>query len=282
MDEMNESTISDWMKVNHGLSEACERLGKTRPTIYKFMELYDNGNRDALPEDVRAYFDSKLSDIDPSSMLKIQIKNRQRALSLTQELDSVQAEISLLKRDLESLETIYKDLLQKDSDSRELSKVQRHIGDVKHRINSLEVRSDELRRQIKEQLEKIKRLENSEPVPEVTSDSSGIINTACYIEGSRCMVVHDGDDDDCRYMLELYVKMGSDYVEIADYYAENDSPSTQEPGGDEMEDFFMIDNVLLSAPLFYEVIQWKCNGDEFVERTGKTSGKCQLKDSRSN
>ena len=48
--------ISETLKAEGKLSDIAERLGISRPTLYKYMGKYDEGETDGIPSDVLDYF----------------------------------------------------------------------------------------------------------------------------------------------------------------------------------------------------------------------------------
>lgn len=62
MEENNRPSISEWIKSNSSVSKVAADLNITRPTAYKYIEKYDAGEYNKLPQSVIAYFEQRLSN----------------------------------------------------------------------------------------------------------------------------------------------------------------------------------------------------------------------------
>ena len=54
--------IAHMLRVRGKLSDVAESLGISRPSLYKYMQLYDKGTTDQIPPDVLNYFNDIASD----------------------------------------------------------------------------------------------------------------------------------------------------------------------------------------------------------------------------
>lgn len=61
---MDRASISERLKEAASISDAADALSISRPTLYKYMDLYDNGMFDRIPERVLDYFDSAARNYD--------------------------------------------------------------------------------------------------------------------------------------------------------------------------------------------------------------------------
>ena len=57
MSDGNQSYISTMIREAMPLSEVAEALSISRPTLYKYMDYYDSGEKERLPSRIRDYFD---------------------------------------------------------------------------------------------------------------------------------------------------------------------------------------------------------------------------------
>lgn len=148
-----------------------------------------------------------------------------------------------------------------------------------------------LRKDIEQKSHMLNEYEHMEYVPAEGRDVFKI-KSSCYIEDGRCMVVHTGDetndyDEDVQlhpekrtyYRLHLYSKIGNEFAHLGEY-----KPVPN-------RNFFIIDEVVLSAPLYYNIVacivdpqfnEWDQlkEGDDppLVETSGANcTGICELK-----
>jgi len=298
MEETNDRSIKKWIEENSSVSAVAAELSISRPTVYKYMEKYDKGEFDKLPKEVVTYFEQKLIPKDDPKYIRMKMDLTDMTMELTSRLamekartselltkrESLASQIVRLKKnskdDPEAIETIRKmeiemDVLTKEGMkcSESMHETEEHLAVVKHKLSELE---------------------NVKYVPESTKPIFKI-KSSCFIENGRCMVVHTGDDcmtircgndpeteERLYYRLHLYAKIGNEYAHLGEY-----APVR-------FRNFFIIDDVFLSAPLYYNIVS--CIADPqfeafnqlepgedppLVEISGNNStGICELKQSR--
>jgi len=298
MERKDRPSISEWIKSNSSVSKVAAELNITRPTAYKYIEKYDAGEYNKLPESVIAYFEQRLSNdgshrIDEArdslkkeiSVLSARLDVERHDLeTILERKQSLESEMALM--DAEKKEGIDDpDLDRQFSESRMMYKaLSKKAFDCNQTLSNLKAVIDEKYRMLTE-------YEHMEYVPAEGRDVFKI-KSSCYIEDGRCMVVHTGDETDdydediqlrpekrTYYRLHLYSKIGNEFAHLGEY-----KPVPK-------RNFFIIDDVVLSAPLYYNIVacivdpqfnEWDQlkEGDDppLVETSGANcTGICELK-----
>ncbi len=307
MNSTTNTKIADWVKVNSNVSKVAAELGVSRPTVYKYMELYDDGMRDQLDEEVVAYFDKCLADDDSSTVLMMRAK-------LTDELKIIRVEmmklenripyyldrkamlsnkIMFLRKKIETIksESDKVDRLNEVELKSNLEMLVKEYGSLEDELADYSRRRAELERKLKCCADKLSRYDKTAPMFAESRKEVYPIKTACTIEGNRCMIIHNGktDNPDYVFVLQLFGKIGNEYVFLREYRPECDSVDANgKTVGHKGRNYIIIDDVLLTAPLFYKII----GCDESVAEGSddgaiseaydekNTSGMCELKQSR--
>ena len=273
MNDEEKMKIADAIKMNSSVTKVADDLDLSRPTVYKYMEAYDNGSRD-LPENVLAYFDKMVSSSDSITVLHIKIK-------LKEEIMRLNAKSKIISERMESLmeksAIVEKDLVNSqnnpDANPRDLILLKHELDRLNENRQQLNVQYEDTQQRISALSAELATYEKTNTISVIPTNNLNKIQSRCYIENGRCMVVHNARcDEDEKCTLHLYVKIDSEFVHLESY----------ETG--EGKSFFIIDDVLLSAPLYYEIIMYRSSGfdpefDEEVFTASKdmTTGMCELK-----
>ena len=294
--------ISDWIKANSSVSSVAADLNVSRPTVYKYIEKYDAGEHDKIPETVLSYFEQKLTNRDNQQSNEIKI--------------SLNKEIAVIESKLE-LETVHmKELMnQQDQLADRMDKLKHDLEDnygdpeIRKQLLAIQVRHKVITEESLICSETVKRLESiliekqrilaeyehTESLPAKTTDVFKI-KSSCFIENGRCMVVHTGEEsaefsygsteegvvEPVYYRLHLYSKIGNEFAHLGEYKPVKN------------RNFFIIEDVFLSAPLYYNIVTCVVDpqfdgydlleGDEeppLIELSGADcTGICELKQRR--
>lgn len=266
MEETNDRSIRKWIEENSSVSAVAADLNLSRPTIYKYVDKFDKGDVDKLPESVVAYFEQKLTPKDDPKLIRMKMNLEDESLMMASRIKMEKARLSelLLKRD-EVVRQI--SVLEKSpnddadaSESMKKMKIELEVLSKEYMVCSESLHKAEER--LDELEAKLAELENVKFVP---SNDKPIfkIKSSCFIENGKCMVVHTGEEslawdpvkeEEPRlyYRLHLYAKIGNEYAHLGEY-----KPV-------ESRNFFIIDDVFLSAPLYYNIVS--CVADPTFDR----------------
>ncbi len=293
--QANNVSIQEWIKENSSISTVAADLNKSRPSIYKYIDKFDNGDLEGIPADVVAYFREKLSsDVEKASVLEKRMEIEQTILMYRKELDVTHMKMDTLmnrrKEIMDILAPTEEDVREGLDDRKiadmkaELEAINREFIPLSDNIRSIECKIDDLQRKNAE-LGKIKF------VPQ--TNQTFHIKSECYVENGRYMVIHTGEDikeelfiesihvfeEPLYYRLHLYAKIGNEYAHLGLYKPVRD------------RNFFIIDDVFMNIPLYYNIVtcvaddhfdDWDnlAEGEDppLVELSGKEcTGLCELK-----
>lgn len=92
--------IAGTLRAVSSLSEIAEKLDISRPTLYKYMDYYDNGEYDRIPKSICAYFDriSMSADSEEESAIYLMAEQRRREGIRNADAASIKGEIENRKR----------------------------------------------------------------------------------------------------------------------------------------------------------------------------------------
>ena len=258
MESANGRSIRGWIDENSSVSAVAAELNLSRPTIYKYIEKFDKGDRDKLPKDVVEYFEHKLTPKDDPVyvMKRASLTDKSMMIASKLELEKARLKELLLKKEALSYEI---EVLEKKSmDDPEANKdIGRMTAELKVISNECMTCSGIIHETEDKLIEINAELSRLEDVKTAPSTSSPVFNikSSCFIENGKCMVVHTGDktitctepdgrerQEPVHYRLHLYAKVGSEYAHLGDYLPVKN------------RNFFVIDDVFLSAPLYYNIV----------------------------
>lgn len=225
------------LKMTGNLSEIAERCGISRPTLYKYMDLYDMGETDQIPEEVLALFNEVASDEENKVMLKRKMedeleKEECMIMKLTRELEFMMRKRMELQRRSNELQHLDPDTAKKTK--LEENKIEDMIAHLQYDL----VRSKEKMMELRDSFNTME----SEDRAEDADDDIYAIDTRCmYEKGTFMIAFNDPDSDNCEHTLSLMTKFGNEYKTIGTYDTVKG------------KDFFMIDDIIYSPYLFYTV-----------------------------
>ncbi len=229
--------VSRMLKMTGNLTEIADRFKISRPTLYKYMELYDEGKTDQIPDEVLALFNDVVSDEENRIELRRKMENE--LMREKCEIDRIEHEITALMREREVLQARYCKCQELDSDEARMMSSQ---------CMALEERIVHLRHDLHVWKEKMMELEKSfrtmvfEDYAEEANDGVYAIDTRCMYEKGKFMIAYnDPDSDGCEHILSLMTKFGNEYKTIGTYDTADG------------KDFFMIEDIIYSPYLFYSV-----------------------------
>ncbi len=265
----SDQSVDEWVKTNSSVATVAAELNLSRPTVYKYIRMLDSGEKDKLPDDVVSYFEQKMMAKDDPRFLQKKTTLMERSAFLRKKLEDEKWHMSeifekraMLDNHISTLEAFSKDEtdIKKMNDLKlEYASLSKESLRCSQSVNSLE---SEL--QLVES--ELCKMEHTEYVPD-TKKQVFSIKSSCYVEGGKCMVVHTGDDTgiinvDGRdeeqklyYRLHLYAKIGNEYAHLGDYMPV------------ENRNFFIINDVFLSAPLYYNIVA--CIEDQCFKDDGE-------------
>lgn len=77
--EKTGQSIANTLKEISSISEIAEKFGISRPTLYKYMDCFDNGEYDRIPGKILSYFDAMSREADPDrSTIYLMAETRRR------------------------------------------------------------------------------------------------------------------------------------------------------------------------------------------------------------
>ena len=77
--EKTGQSIANTLKEVSSISEIAEKFGISRPTLYKYMDCFDNGEYDRIPGKILSYFDAMSREADPErSTIYLMAETRRR------------------------------------------------------------------------------------------------------------------------------------------------------------------------------------------------------------
>ena len=264
--------FADWVKMNSSVTKVAEDLKLSRPTVYKYIELYDTGERDQIPEEVVAYFDKMVSDPDSITSLQVRLRLKEEILALKNEADVINSHLEQMMKESADYEARLVKIKAANGDSREALLLMESLTRIKSESISLNVQYQNIQDRIERLSMELASYEQTKVLP-TSSKKLYKIQSRCYFEDRKCMVIYNGEhSEDYDYRLYLYAKLDSDYVFLK-YYEDKNAWN-----------YFIIDDVLFSAPLYYEIC--KCGYDGSMDFDGtpimspvkdETTGMCELK-----
>lgn len=272
----DEKKIGGWIKANSSITKVAEDLGVSRPTVYKYIESYDGGRRDSLPPNVRDYFDERLNSGFSSSQLDVVADLRDEIADLKEQTAESSDELMDVSKILAKL-SVELDRAKEIGDSKAVSDIKKIIDTHMQRRNHLEVTISNNLATIEQLSKRLAEAEGLKVIADPLIDPKHGIQSKCFFENGKCMVIHNGPLYENRYYeLLLYSKVGYEYVLLGAY-----RPAKK-------RHFFIIDDVVFTAPLYYTVTgyDWDPVGDvvdeedpnmRYVARKELMTGMCELK-----
>ena len=246
----NESPMMmEWIKENSSVSTVAADLNLSRPTVYKYVDKFDNGDLDKIPKEVIEYFRTKIT----SSADKASTQNE--IMELEKQIADYRVSLEKFGRQIDELMKKRNDLMNKlalaevgddmsTSDSEIVAKLKTQLEyneieyiTLSRDISITEDRIEELRRRIAE-------LKNTKFIPQASG--TFVLKSQYYSENGRYMIVHTGEvsigNGPLYYRLHLYTKIGDELVRLGTYKPVKN------------RNFFIIDDVLMNVPLYYNIV----------------------------
>ena len=228
----------------------ADRHGISRQTLNTYLTMYLNGEKDKIPKkDVAANIDlayKSYYNVEENSELDA---IEEEAKQVLQKIQRVDESIQNIHKENESLR-----FSKDDTDEEYHRKIEKRQenddkeDELKLDLNDLTYHYDKLmsRRAAITQVPNMKRV----------STKTNLTPTYAYFDDKKCMVIID-DAGFTTYGLYMYVKIKGSYVYLKEYVTQPD------------ERVFVIDDIVLDAPLFYEVYG-------LGDREYELSGLCRL------
>ncbi len=244
-EEIDNMKVSKMLKMTGNLSEIAERCGISRPTLYKYMEMYDMGETDQIPEEILTLFNDVTSDEENKVMLKKKMENE--LIKDKREIEETKMMIDNLICEREKLRNRYEGRQHLDSDEArmlndEYRDIESRIDQLSHNLRRLNEKRAELNRSFK-------TIESEDRAEEADDDTYAIDTRCMYEKGTFMIAFNDPDSDGCEHVLSLMTKFGNEYKTIGTYDTVKG------------KDFFMIDDIIYSPYLFYTVNRVETDAD---------------------
>ena len=278
MEKQQTMKIADWITMNSNKSKIANELGINRPTLYNYIEKYDAGQKNSIPEKVRIFFDTKLAEEDGSTVERIKEDLITRTMELEREIRDRTFDLEEIVKKNNLIDLQIKSLFEGPLEpSKELlSELKSSKTENETQINVISAEINNLTHVLDSERKKLAQYEQIK-VPILETSNLFKLKSQCFIENGRCMVFHNGEQkDDRHYILNLYIKFDDGYCCVGSYYQVKD------------RNFFLIDDVFLSAPLYYNITGYDDDPRVPEEERGSwmttspdlTTGMCELKQRR--
>ncbi len=230
--------IAHMLRVRGKLSDVAESLGISRPSLYKYMQLYDKGTTDQIPPDVLNYFNDIASDetkrFDLMRMLESASEKTDCELLICHKrLDELLKERNMMMKKLSSNEDIDQDVASEFNEA--IRNIDSEIKSNKTAIEKLFKKKKDLHMEMNQNQEAMHQMDHTE-------DVSACIKTKCFREDGTFMIAYD-DPESCGedHVLSLMAKFGEEYKTIGTYDAAKG------------KNFFIINDIIYSPYLYYSV-----------------------------
>lgn len=257
MQEIKPNSVSETIRDSVSISEAAEKMGFSRPTFYKFLKMYEAGDRDEIPGHVLKFFELASQDGVSRDLLESYMDEINRDRSI---YDSAKKRES---RSTDDSRIVIKELEARISNaSRTLLEIHRSIEQLEMMYQSNPDLSASLTSIMKDL--KTKELKATKELDELqckratiirnksiyAAKKSGItwndgdVKSLCLGAQNKTMVIFESPESpDMMTIVEVYIRIGSDAVMIAEY-----SP-------DRGKRFVTIDDLVPSTLYQYKVVQ---------------------------
>ena len=256
--------ISELIKHHPGVKKMAEDLGVSRPTLYKYMNSYDRGDTHLVPPDIVDRFDNILSGADASDSKDTSASIKERLVNLRKVF------VECNNHQFELIEQL--DSYEKEYRSDPSPELQSTIDNIQRSLWSLDLQQKKRRDTIRELSGRLSAIDGT-PGSALDFLENYEVSSSHYIENGRCMVVHDGDQaPGRRFFLHLYAFVGIGFSCIGTYDTV------------EGRNFFMIDDAILSAPLYYRIVGYEPDQDgdydfhgiRYSAVSGLDTGMCEI------
>ncbi len=251
-EEIDNMKVSKMLKMTGNLSEIAERCGISRPTLYKYMEMYDMGETDQIPEEVLTLFNDVTSDEGNKVMLKRKMKDE--LIRDEREIKETRMNIDVLIDKREYLRKRYNECQHLDSE--EARMLNTECGKIESEIEHLNINLMKLNERRAELNRSFETMESEDRAEEADDDTYAIDTRCMYEKGTFMIAFNDPDSDGCEHVLSLMTKFGNEYKTIGTYDTVKG------------KDFFMIDDIIYSPYLFYTVnrVETDADGEKFIDK----------------
>lgn len=262
--------ITDWIKMYSSVTKVADELCLSRPTVYKYIEAYDKGDKSFIPDNVIAYFDQKILSSDSTTSLKVKYELKEEIMAQKKRADELDRRISEMMISSAELEKRLFELKVSNTKTREASILEEKLLEKKRLTQKYSLEYNRLQEIISHLSMELAQYEEINSLPPFALNKLYGIQSECYSDNKKCMIIYDGEQcDDTIYRLNLYAKLNSDYIRLKKY----DDVSCW--------NYFIIDDVVLSAPLYYEINRCSLGHDEhgdidYIPERNQTTGMCKL------
>ena len=208
---MERNQLSDLLKKGPTLVYVAEHLHISRPTLYRQMRYYMNGEDSKLNKTAKSYFDGFISG---------EISNEEQAVKF---LDSIE---DFAEAEIEELHSTYEEALD------ELERAEEEYDQLKSKLSPTEKvrRQEEIDRlskkvtSIQSKLSYISGNDSFNNIPTKLVWNKGAIRSVCNVSCFGATVYLDADYDVCQHIsAELLVRVSGEDYPIAKYNAKKNT-----------------------------------------------------------
>ena len=248
--------LREWIKANATKTDTATELGISRPTLNKYIELYDSGRAGEIPPDVKEYFDRLLAGSDKSRLCEEQI-----ILEEIKELKKKYIEVEELFT--RTREEIIKDELKlknlessADPPHQEIAILKREILENESVCKKMSLSLNEMDQALNCKYKQLAEYEKSGSIRHESSKEYRV-KSVCYQNDGKFVLFHTSgsffrmanessgvEGFDPVYRLELLVKVEDEYVPIGMFRPV------------EGKDYFVVDDVFPFVPKYYNIITY--------------------------
>ena len=245
--------VSNMIKIRGNLSESADMLGISRPTLYKYMQLYDEGMMKQIPTDVLDFFDKMVSDDTNKELLRRKLecelkKTDVEVIDLTRELDGLKNRGERIKNELSASE---------DMDPMEAAKLKEQYADVCTNIEHISKHLMVSQCKRNELMKSYYMTDPSISEPHEVEERPASIATKClYEKGAFMIIFDDPNSNGSDHILSLMTKFDDKYKTIGTYDTV------------EGKDFFLIKDIVYSPQLHFSVsrVTKDPNGKKIIDK----------------
>ena len=209
-------TLSEVLKSTTSITEVAKTLECSRPTLYRYIELYEDGKVDQIPSEIKLYFDAIMtkgvSRVESEVYLRNLMKKRETLQHMLKETD---CQIVELKRRYSSLVAV----LEKDPDNEKLKKehnmLTKQLQDMENMLCKYQEESKDLETELNMTAASVEKAvkESRESGPDWVDAE---IRHVCSGINGNFIIIYEKSDFDSEVYVELYARIaGNDeYIGI--------------------------------------------------------------------
>ncbi len=212
----------------------ADRVGVTRPWLYKLMDRYDTGDYSGIPEKVLREFKNAENRYYDDSNIPLDIDLTERAEDLLSKIDEIKETIRLKEKEYEGHDA------EGHPGFKDINWYMGPRVQLEAEINDLNVQANELAKEYDSVMKEKARLSNTIYIDTKTI-GIGEMDTYPFFDGNKYMITWDCFRGSQEFILTLFINLKGSYHQLKEYYPEDG------------ENYIIIDDVVFDAPLFYTI-----------------------------